>query len=246
MKFPTYRCQTSFFGRDVLVVSVIALLSCGATTLASDLSFHIDESTWVPDGNASGLVSRTHLPPIDGRIADVDITLNISGLSAGGWNGDLYVLVSHAGAASVLVNRPGLTASNPFGYGDNGLSNVRFDDDAGAGDFHQYQTVLNVSQDSELPITGVWEPDARGADPDDVLPNSLRSRFLSAFDGLAAGDEWRLFVADLSLGARFKLESWDIHLTLESIPVPETSRGLALASATLAGLAAMRWYRRRA
>ncbi len=239
-----FRC-CSRFKRDGLALAGLALLSTGASALASDLSFHIDDLSLVPDGNSAGVVSVAHLPAIDGRIADVDITLNIAGLSPGGWNGDLYVLVSHAGAASVLVNRPGLTASNPFGYGDNGLSNVRFDDDAGTGDFHRYQSVLNVSQDSELPITGVWEPDGRGADPDDVLSTSARSRFLGAFDGLAASGEWRLFVADLSLGAKFQIQSWDIHLTLEAIPVPETSRGLALASVTLAGLTALRWYRRR-
>lgn len=228
------------------LASGAALLGSTAPGWSSDLSFKLDDVKAVPDGNTSGLVSVLDLPPIDGRIADVDVTLNLSGLSPGGWNGDLYVLISHAGAASVLVNRPGLTSDNPFGYGDNGLKDVRFDDDAGAGDFHKYQVVLNASGDTEQPITGTWEPDARGADPDLVLQTSTRSRFLSAFDGLAGGGEWRLFIADLSLGGKFKLESWEVHLTLEAAPIPETSRSLALASATLLALAGFRWHRRRA
>ncbi|MBL9137905.1 MAG: PEP-CTERM sorting domain-containing protein [Verrucomicrobiales bacterium] len=245
MKSKLYRSPFRFaHGR--WVASSIALLGCTASAWSSDLSFRVDDIRTVPDGNTSGLVSVLDLPPIDGQIADIDITLNIAGLSPGGWNGDLYVLVSHAGAASVLVNRPGLTSVNPFGYGDNGLSDVRFDDDAGAGDFHEYQTVLNASGDTELPITGTWEPDARGADPGAVLPTSSRSRFLSAFDGRAGGGEWRLFIADLALGGKFQLESWEIHITLEAAPIPETSRSLALASATLVALAGFRWHRRRA
>jgi hypothetical protein len=181
----------------------------------------------VPDGDERG-VSRTLEVSAPGlTISDVNLTLTLAG-DASAWNGDLYAWLRHeSGGFSVLLNRPGRTATNPDGYADRGLLDVVFDD-AAAGDIHSYQ----VSWAGSGPLTGAWQPDARQADPADVTDGSPRTAFLSAFNGGPAGGKWTLFVADLSGGGTFELESWQLNL----VAVPEPAPTLFLAVVTVLGL----------
>ncbi len=230
------------------VLAVALSLGLVARTIAADTtSFLLEPNAAVPDGNPSGLVSVLDVPDGIGSILDVDLSLTISGVSYGGWNGDLFVLLSHGGTASILVNRPGLTAANPFGYGDNGLHDVLFDDEAASGDFHIYQTLSGAPGDSEFPISGAWQPDARATDPDLVLDTDLRSRFLSSFDGVDGSGEWRLFIADLSRGGSFELVNWELRLASDPLGrVPEPATGIILAAATVLVAAGIRvWPTRR-
>src|SRR5690554_6071085 len=194
----------------VLLLAGLATATLPATA-ATQVSITSSPNQAVPDGNASGLVSVLDVSPGLGRILDIDISLTLSDRDFGGWNGDLYVLLSHGDASSVLINRPGLTSTDPFGYGDNGLFNARFDD-AATGDIHLYQEILGTS-DSVLPLDGTWQPDGRATDPDSVLDTDPRTLLLDEFNGQVADGEWRLFIADLSRGGAFQLESWTLHLT---------------------------------
>lgn len=217
-----------------LAILLSAGLGCGAMAGNADLvkQWAIG-GTVIPDGNASGLVSAVTLDDVPGSILDVNVTLDLKGVGNGGWNGDLYVLLSHGSHSSVLINRPGVTAANPFGYGDSGFR-VTFDDDA-AGDLHLYQTLLAESI-SRSPLEGSWQPDARLVDPSSVLDTSPRTRFLSGFNGMSPAGEWRLFLADLSLGGIVQLESWGLEITTGSVPVPEGGhRGTLAAAALIAG-----------
>jgi hypothetical protein len=91
-------------------------------------------STLIPDGNPTGWSdTRGASIPADEIITDVNVSLQLRG----GWNGDLYVILTHTGSpnAAVLLNRPGRTASAPFGYDDSVLT-ITMDDAAFRGDIH--------------------------------------------------------------------------------------------------------------
>ncbi len=222
-----------------------ALVTSAAVTAllpvtAGAFSVSATPNALVPDGNDSGIVSILNVPATGATIQDVNVTLNLVGQAGGAWNGDLYIYVAHAGVLSVLANRPGVSGNNPFGYGDNGLALVTFDDSASLGDFHLYQVALNAG-DSSLPITGTFQPDARLTDPSAVLPSDPRSAFLSGFQGQDPSGEWRLFIADLSLGGNVQLASWELNFETR-VSVPDSGPGLAwIAFGTvLVGLASRR------
>ncbi len=227
----------------LLTVAGASLTSVSGATLTGSAT----PSLLVPDGNDSGLVSTIQIPTTGLTIQDVNVTLNLTGEPGGGWNGDLYVYLAHGGVLSVLANRPGVSGSNPFGYGDNGLAQVTFDDNGADGDFHLYQVGLNQPGDSDLPISGIFEPDARLTDPALVLPGDPRSAFLSIFDGLDPSGEWRLFVADLSPGGQLRLASWAIEIATAGVivPIPETGTGLAIAGCVTLLLGVGPWLARR-
>ena len=90
----------------------------------------------MPDGNTVGWTSMQSLSGIpDNQITDVTVTLNISD----GYNGDLYAYVAHGPGFVVLLNRVGLAASRPFGYGDAGFVSLALSD-TGAGNIPSART----------------------------------------------------------------------------------------------------------
>lgn len=202
------------------------LLLCNVPVSAAEWTFGQTPNQVVPDANPSGLLSTLTVPTFGYRVTDVDVTLNLSGTTYGGWNGDLYAWLSHDSVLSILVNRPGRTGSNPLGYPDNGFQAVTFDDEA-AGDIHLYQLAWGGSPG---PLTGSWQPDARSVDPAvarDDSPRPAGLAFLSVFDGRNAEGDWHLFVADANGGGEFVLDSWELRLTVEPIPEPWTASMLA-------------------
>ncbi len=160
----------------------------------------------VPDGNASGLHDVRSISSAIGQIAGVKVRFKLNGE----FNGDLYGYVRHASGFSVLLNRPGKTASNAAGYDDSGFD-VTFATSGASGDIHTYRTVTTPTAGS--PLTGTWEPDGRTADPASVTDGSPRSAALSSFNGLNAAGEWTLFLADLESGGTNQLREWALEIT---------------------------------
>ena len=201
----------------------------------------------VPDGNDSGIFSILNIPASTESIADIRLTLNLAGEPGGAWNGDLYIYIVHGGYLSVLANRPGVSSTNPFGYGDNGMAQVTFDDSAVLGDFHVYQSTLNTT-DSTLPITGIFQPDGRTSDPSVVALDDPRTAMLSGFQGQNPSGDWRLFLADLSPGGSARLASWELNITTRDVVhVPESGPGLAFIGLSVLLMALPpRFLRRRA
>jgi len=121
--------------------SLIAVVGALSTLPAANLVAQIWTVNWpvpplvVPDGSLVGL-SDTHwindAAFVGRHIGEVRVTLELSG----GWNGDLFAQLNHNSGFSVLLNRPGVSSSEPFGYGDPGFS-VTFADSAANGDIHQ-------------------------------------------------------------------------------------------------------------
>ena len=188
----------------------------------------------IPDNLLSGYQNTLVINGVAGPIADVNLTLNISG----GYNGDLYALLSHGTNAAILLNRVGRTSSSSAGYPDTGFGptagQIVFTlDDQAASDVHAYRTfpyALNAAGQ----LTGRWQPDGRYIDPlasGGSFGTAARSRMLGVFNGSDCNGAWILFIADVAGGNESILNSWGLSITI----VPEPSGALLLA----AGLATL-------
>ena len=181
----------------------------------------------VPDGNPVGWSDTRTLSGITATtITDVNVSLTITG----GWNGDLYAYLQHSSGISIrisiLLNRPGRTSSDPFGFDDSGM-NIVFDDTAANGDSH-----VTLSGTSIL-LGESWQPDGRAVDPAAVLDSSTRSSFLSNFNGLNPNGNWTFFVADMSGGGVSKVTAWGLEISAVPEPSEALGAGILLGSALL-------------
>jgi subtilisin-like proprotein convertase family protein len=183
----------------------------------------------IPDGNPVGWNDQFTMSGIVGTVADISVTLDING----GYNGDLYAyLVSPQGQMSVLLNRPGVTQDNPFGYGDAGL-NITLDS-AAINNIHNYG--LNYNLDAGGQVTGTWGADGRNIDPQsigsafDAAPVNASLNIFVGQSGYALNGTWTIFVEDTAVGGGSPtLNSFG----LEIMTIPEPSSlllfGLGLA-----------------
>jgi subtilisin-like proprotein convertase family protein len=188
-------------------------------------------NTAIPDGNVNGLQSTLTFNDAQfTSILDVNVRLNISG----GYNGDLYVYLTHGSGFSILLNRTGRTGSDAFGYADAGFSITL--DDAASSDIHNY------GGNGGAALTGTWQPDARNVNPATALNTDPRTAFLSAFNGLDPNGSWTLFIADLVGGDQSTLVSWELDIT--AVPEP-TTVALGIFGGLLAAGAGLRLWRRR-
>ncbi|MEK7951980.1 proprotein convertase P-domain-containing protein [Luteolibacter soli] len=200
-------------------LAVVPLMASGATIVESHV---FSVSTVIPDNSAIGVSdSRVSVSDIE-SITSVELTL----VTSGGWNGDLYVYLLHGSGFSVLLNRAGRTLLNPDGAASSGMV-LTFSDSA-SGDVHAGIAASGVA-------SGTFQPDGRETDPANALDTDSRTALLSSFGGLNADGEWTLFVADAATGEIATFESWTLTLT----GVPEPS------SALLAGLGCLMAFRRR-
>jgi subtilisin-like proprotein convertase family protein len=194
-------------------------------------------ATTIPDGNPVGVTETFNVSGLTAPSTDVQFSLNVSG----GFNGDLYsYLVAPNGSIAILLNRVGISGSNPVGYSDSGFD-VTFDDSG--LNIHNYQSDSPTLVGGQL--TQTWAPDGRN-----INPLSAGSAFDSAsttsdLSDLIASDPngtWTFFIADMSSGGGTETVN---SLTLSIISVPEPS-ALALAGVGLAGGAMLLRWRRKA
>jgi len=165
----------------------------------------------VPDGNAAGLSDVRTINSAIGNVTSLAVRLNITGE----FNGDLYGYLRHSSGFTVLLNRPGRTASNTHGYADSGL-NVTFQTGATNGDIHLYESLITPSAGS--PLTGVWQPDGRDVDPTNVTDASAQSTSLTNFNGLNAAGEWTLYLTDTDSGGTNMVTEWGLDITGAASP----------------------------
>src|ERR1035437_669679 len=155
----------------IAVISLVCLWAATPLLQAQTIeTYTFTTNRLVPDGDASGMSDIRNVPSAIGTITAVKVRLKI----AGEFNGDLYGYVRHSSGFTVLLNRPGKTASNPAGYPDSGFD-VTFQTDAANGDLHLYQSVTTPADGP--PLTGIWQPDGRTNDPVNVTDAS--GRFIS-------------------------------------------------------------------
>ena len=167
----------------------------------------------IPDGNVSPWSdTRTVSGITESSIVSVSVRLNVSG----GFNGDLYGYLSYNGVLVPLLNRVGVGAGNPAGYGDAGL-NVTFTDGT-ANNIHFYQSVGSYS------ISGgaAWQPDGRTINPVTSSPSAFDAAgtvTFAAFSGMNPNGDWSLVLADVSLGGgQATVLNWG--LDINAVPEP--------------------------
>jgi len=188
----------------------------------------------IPGGDPAGLAS---FQTVTSAITNLS-WLRVSLCVVGDFNGDLYGYVRHVQGSvtnfCVLLNRPGRSASNPWGYDDCGF-NVLFDDASPQGDVHIYEAVTNPPSGS--PVTGPWQPDGRDVDPSVVLDTTPRASNLSSFSNSDPNGEWTLFLADMSYGSTNMLVSWALLLSGTALPPVSWSTPANIAYGTALGAA---------
>jgi subtilisin-like proprotein convertase family protein len=203
---------------------LIGMLATASAVQATTYTSLWTVNAAIPDNNYSGWANTEtfdNSPAPDATIADLSVTLNLSG----GWNGDLFAyLVNANGGYVVLLDRVGMGVGgvSSLGYGDAGMTAVTLG--ATGTSIHSYG---GGNTFSSVP-TGNYLPDASGI----TVPGSGS---LSSFFGASANTTWTLFVADMSGGGVSTVQSWGLNVTV--VPEPST---LALAGLGLASLALMR------
>ncbi len=189
----------------VVVTALVGPMACAD-------SFAFTNNQAIPDGQPAGVSDVETITSGISQIGAVQVSLNISG----DFNGDLYCYLQHSNALSVLLNRPGRTAGNTFGYADSGF-NLTLMDLSTNGNIHTYQGMVTPA--AGQPLTGVWSPDGRTTSPASVLDTDPSLAGLSLFNNMNASGNWTLFIADLSPGGTSVLTSWQLNF----LPVPEPS-----------------------
>jgi subtilisin-like proprotein convertase family protein len=221
MRGPMTRSLSRSFALQGLLLASVA---GGAASLRADIfsatnSWDVGELV-VPDGQPEGVVTTLTFNVLeDLLVREVRVKLTFDA----GYNGDLYVTLSHGAGYSVLLNRVGRDESSAFGYSDAGFSEVTFVDSA-AHDVHIYRTFVVGDPNVPLggPLTGTWQPDGRTTDPDGVVSSDPRTATLASFNGQSAAGDWNLFVSDLSPGGSAELRSWSIEVTA-AVPEPSAT-----------------------
>jgi subtilisin-like proprotein convertase family protein len=172
----------------------------------------------VPDGNPYGVIHSLSIDAGESalRVQDLTVSLNLSG----GWAGDLYVQLTHAGGLSVLLNRVGRTETDELGYGESNLD-LQLSSTPGLPDIHEYRLTLTGSPSQSIPaVTGLWAADGRAVDPSVAVASDPRTALLDTFRGADPGGLWTLYLVDQDAGHEFNLKSWSISVT--AVPEPQT------------------------
>ncbi len=185
----------------------------------------------IPDNDPSGISSTKTFSSGITFMSNLKVTLQISG----DYNGDLYAYLTHGSGFTVLLNRVGRTAADPFGYADSGFD-VTFDDSAANGDIHSYQATSDPAGGT---LTGIWAPDGRNIDPANAFDTTPRSTFLNSFAGMDPNGDWTLFIADLSPAGTSVLDNWGLE-AVGVVPEPATWGLLLFGSGALVMLARRR------
>ena len=212
-----------------LLIALAGTLNC-LNTSAALINFSGSPNAPIPDNNASGLAFGFTVTTPFSSLDSVVVTLTISG----GYNGDLYAYLSHGSGFAVLLNRVGVTGSDPLGYSDSGF-NVTLS--PGGTDIHQYRTTLGGAPPGGV-LTGNWGADGR------LLPTDVtRANTLDVFNGANPNGDWTLYFADRSPIGISTLNSWSVGI--EAVPEP-ANIALAVFGVLFASVQGMRlWSRRR-
>ena len=195
----------------------LGLLMAWATQAAAPLSFSVGENglqQTVPDNDLSGVARTVTAKGINTSVQyDLTVQLTLAPTANGAFNGDYYAYLGHetpdglSYRIAVLLNRVGMTASNPSGYSDGGF-NIQLSDSAQA-DIHTYRlTLASVPQGA---VTGTWQPDGRPVAPGLAYGDVPRTAFLADLGKMNPNGTWTLFVADAQTGGTAVLTDWKVQ-----------------------------------
>ena len=208
------------------LILLLGLLALNGWSQSLTSSFTNSTVTAIPDGSPVGVMEQVTVIGLGGSISNVQVTLDITG----GFNGDLYAyLVSPQGQFVVLLNRPGVSGSNLFGYSDAGM-NITLDGLA-VNNIHDYAG----GGPGTYSLSGTtWAADGRSENPlvaGSVLYGTPTTANLSLFQNTDANGVWTFFIADLGAGGGSASLN-NVVLTIMTVPEPQTwvilGGGLAL------------------
>ncbi len=182
----------------------------------------------VPDNDSFGVADTQSVSGMETEITSIQVYLNIgSALGDYAYNGDLYVQLQHDSGFSVLLNRVGRNALDPFGYAEEGLDVVFTVDDS---DIHAYgEDAFNLNANGQL--TGNWGVDGRNVDPQNVLSTDPRTAMLSSFIGLDPNGSWTLLAMDETASGVSQINSWGMDI--QTVPEPLSMSLLMVAGGAL-------------
>lgn len=189
----------------------------------------------IPDGNPNGVWSGVTVNGEAPVLADVTVTLNLSG----GYNGDLYAYLSHDGMLVPLLNRVGVCSENPFGSDGPGMNAIISD-----------AATINIHAAGDGYLSGTYL-----ADGQNISPLSGATNFNAiggavtldgTFGGLNPNGNWTLFFADVvSSGSTSTLNNWS--LSIVAIPEPQVAAffafGLVIGGTLLCRLKLRKYFR---
>jgi len=155
----------------------------------------------IPDGNPVGVSFTGNY---DGAAAGATVgSLTVSFNISGGHNGNLYsYLVAPNGTMVMLLNQPGVTGGNPFGYAGSGL-NV---------------TLTDTTTFGGNPVTGIQ---TTAETPGQAFSGTYNAAgTLDKSNNSSANGEWTLFFADeVAGGGQATLNGWSLNITAVPEPV---------------------------
>ena len=155
----------------------------------------------IPDGSPVGVsFTGTYDGAASGStVGSLTVSLSISG----GYNGNLYsYLVAPNGTMVVLLNQPGATGGNPFGFAGSGL-NI---------------TLTDATSIGGNPVTGIQ---TTAETPGQLFSGTYNAAgTLGTFDNSSANGNWTLFFADMTAGGgQAQLTGWSLNVTAVPEPV---------------------------
>ena len=170
----------------------------------------------IPDGNPVGVSFTGNYDQAapGATVSGLTVDLSISG----GYNGNLYAyLVAPNGTMVLLLNQPGATIGNPFGYAGSGLNVTLSDTAAGS--------IQTTPETSGSTFSGNYQ--AAGT--------------LANFNGSVADGNWTLFFADETAGGgQAILNGWSLNIT--AVPEP-TNIALVIFGVGFVGFGITRYFR---
>ena len=154
--------------------------------------------------------------PLGATVSGLTVSLDISG----GYNGNLYAyLVAPNGTMVLLLNQPGVSLGNPFGY-------------AGSG----FNITLSDSASGSIQTTPETPGSIFGSGLDYQAAGSL-----SGFNGSSADGAWTLFFADETAGGgQAMLNGWSLNIT--AVPEP-ANIALVIFGMSFVGFGITRYFR---
>lgn len=171
-------------------MAALALLAAAMNTEASLYPIGI-----IPDGNPVGasFAGAYDQAAAGSTVGALTVSLDISG----GYNGNLYAyLVAPNGTMVVLLNQPGATPGNPFGFAGSGL-NV---------------TLTDATTYNGNPVTGIQTTPET---PGQIFSGTYNAAgTLGTFNNSSANGSWTLFFADeVAGGGQATLNGWSLDIT---------------------------------
>ena len=195
------------------------MLGAGTGAQAGIIYDYVGPAYDIPDGNLAGAYSQISVSGADAPLSDITVAISISG----GYNGDLYVYLSHNGLLVPLLNRIGVSGSSAFGASGAGMNVILSDAGGLNGSIH------GAGNDA---LSGTWQPDGQAISPLSspliFSPAGGSVTLDGTFRNADPNGTWTLFIADVSAGGGpATVNDWSLNITIIPEPVNAALGGLA-------------------